>query len=93
MHSLLRTASLHISRVLKWSGTYANESGSMRTASLQISCVLRRSGTTFIQLALFIYVFRPGRGSNIMTEEMIHDDTVYRSLQSVHLSMQNPMKM
>ena len=58
MHSLLRTASLHIPLVLKRSETYTNESGSMWATSLHISCVLRWSGTTFIKLAIFIYVFR-----------------------------------
>ena len=41
MYSLLRTASLQISYILKRSETYTNESGSVRAALLHISCVLR----------------------------------------------------
>ena len=36
----LRTASLHISSILKWSGTYFRASGSSSTAFSHISCVL-----------------------------------------------------
>ena len=55
------TATLHISYVLRWSGTYLNDHGLMCTAFSWISCVLRWLGR-----AMFIYVFRPGRGSNFM---------------------------
>ena len=53
MHSLLHSASLHISWVLKRWGTYANESGFMGTALLHISCVLRYPGISLIQLGTF----------------------------------------
>ena len=58
MHSLLHTASLQISYVLKRLGTYANESGSVHAALLHISCVLRRSGIVIIQLVMFIYALK-----------------------------------
>ena len=62
MHSLLRTTSLPVFWVLKRSGTYANESGSTCTASLHISWALRWSVTTFMQLVMFIFIFRQGVG-------------------------------
>ena len=45
-HGPLLTASLHISCVLKQSGTNANKVGSILTASLHISCILKWSGTS-----------------------------------------------
>ena len=49
MYGLQTPASLHILCVLKRSGTYSNESGSLCTASLHISCVLKRSGISIIR--------------------------------------------
>ena len=37
-------------------------------------------------------IFRQGEGQILWTEKMIHDDTMHKSLQNGHLSMQKPMK-
>ena len=72
MHSLLHSASLHISWVLKRSGTYANESGFMGTALLHISCVfkvpwdLSYPTWNIFKRHNFIHTLRPRRGSNFM---------------------------
>ena len=44
------------------------ESGLTRVASLHTLCVLRRSGISIIHrgTAIYIYTFRPERGSNFM---------------------------
>ena len=63
---------MHMSSVLRRSGTNFNEYGSMRTASSHISFVLRCSGTSLIQRGIFanrdvfIHTLRPREGSNFM---------------------------
>ena len=57
----MHIASLHISCILKRSGTYTTEHGSVRTASLHASCVLRLENA-IIQLVMFIYTPRAGWG-------------------------------
>ena len=66
---------MHMSSVLRWSGTNSNEYGSIRTASSHISFVLRWFETsiiqrgTFVNRDIFINTLRPRQGSNFMARK------------------------